>query len=369
VVGNFDHTAILHELGHTLGLDHGHTADHFGALPRAWDSFEFSVMTYRTAVGNPAAGIRSEAWGNPQSYMMLDIRALQYLYGADYTTNAGATRYSWDPATGRTFIDGALALAPGANRILLTIWDGGGYDTYNLSNYSTDLVVSLYPGSASTLSAVQLADLDQTRAGGEARGNVFNALQVGGDPRSLIEAAIGGSGNDFIVGNAGPNNLYGNAGHDRLVGGPDNDRLFGQTGDDLLRGQTGSDRLTGGVGADALIGGADADLFDFNSAAESRPGARDVIVGGDQTGAFEAAGPAWGDRIDVFHIDANVLAPGNQAFVFGTATGIGRLYAVDVGTATVIRGNVDGDPAPEFELVIGDGAVRASAYTLFDFIL
>jgi serralysin len=137
VVGNFDHTAILHELGHTLGLDHGHTADHFGALPRAWDSFEFSVMTYRTAVGNPAAGIRSEAWGNPQSYMMLDIRALQYLYGADYTTNAGATRYSWDPATGRTFIDGALALAPGANRILLTIWDGGGYDTYNLSNYST----------------------------------------------------------------------------------------------------------------------------------------------------------------------------------------------------------------------------------------
>jgi serralysin len=369
VAGNFDYTAILHELGHALGLDHGHTADNFGALPGAWDSFEFSVMTYRSAIGGSAGVITSETWGNPQTFMMLDIAALQYMYGADFTTNAGATQYSWDPATGRSFVDGALALAPGGNRILLTIWDGGGYDTYNLSNYATDLVVNLYPGGASTLSAVQLADLNQTSAGGLARGSVFNALQYRGDPRSLIEAAIGGSGNDLLIGNAAANNLFGNAGDDRLVGGHGDDRLFGQAGGDLLRGQAGTDRLVGGPGADALTGGTDPDLFVFTAISDSVPGARDVILGGDGAAAFEGAGPTWGDRIDVSALDANLLLPGNQAFGFGTATGIGRLYAVDVGLATVVRGNVNADPGPDFEVVIADGGVLASAYTLHDFVL
>src|SRR3546814_1081480 len=71
--------------------------------------------------------------------MMDDIRALQHMYGADFTTNNGNTVYSWYPLNGQTLVDGAVAISPGGNRIFATIWDGGGVDTYDLSAYSTNL--------------------------------------------------------------------------------------------------------------------------------------------------------------------------------------------------------------------------------------
>ena len=78
--------------------------------------------------------------------MTLDIAALQHLYGADFTTRAGDTTYSWSPSTGRTFVDGQLAIAPAGNRVFLTVWDGGGVDTYDLSAYGTDLDSTSGPG-------------------------------------------------------------------------------------------------------------------------------------------------------------------------------------------------------------------------------
>ena len=87
VVGNYDYQTIIHELGHSLGLKHGHETNTYGALPGNYDSLEFSVMTYRTYVGDDP-GYNFEAWGAPQTFMMLDIAALQYMYGADFTTNA-----------------------------------------------------------------------------------------------------------------------------------------------------------------------------------------------------------------------------------------------------------------------------------------
>ena len=75
--------------------------------------------------------------------MANDILALQTLYGANFTTQSGNTIYSWNPTTGQEFINGVGQPAPGggaggsANRIFMTVWDGGGIDTYDLSNYST----------------------------------------------------------------------------------------------------------------------------------------------------------------------------------------------------------------------------------------
>ena len=137
-----------------------------------------------------------------------------------------------------------LAIAPGGNRIFQTIWDGNGYDTYDLSNYSTNLDINLSPGSHSTFSTAQLAYLGGGPNGGYARGNVFNALQYHGDPRSLIEMAIGGSGDDRIVGNAAANTLIGNAGNDDLAGVAGNDALYGGDGNDWLDGGAGADALT-----------------------------------------------------------------------------------------------------------------------------
>src|SRR5262249_53745922 len=148
----------MHELGHAMGFDHPHgdsaIGDHFGNLPTEWDSMEFTVMTYRSYVGAPAGPYSNEQWSYAQSLMMLDIAALQYLYGADYTDQTN-TVYSWSPITGVMSINGVAenpATAPGGNRIFRTILDGGGVDTYDFSNYMTDLHVDLNPGGWTTTS-------------------------------------------------------------------------------------------------------------------------------------------------------------------------------------------------------------------------
>ncbi|MEI9963378.1 MAG: M10 family metallopeptidase C-terminal domain-containing protein [Caulobacteraceae bacterium] len=88
--------------------------------------------------------------------------------------------------------------------------DGGGVDTYDLSNYTTDLQIDLRPGYWSTFSTAQLADLDTAHPGvHHPPGEVANADEYEGNPQSLIENAIGGSGDDSIMGNDADNALKG----------------------------------------------------------------------------------------------------------------------------------------------------------------
>ncbi|WP_211486600.1 M10 family metallopeptidase C-terminal domain-containing protein, partial [Corallococcus exiguus] len=135
-------------------------------------------MTYRPYVGS--TGQFPAAQGEqPQTYMMQDIAALQRMYGANFETNSGDTVYSWNPSTGETLVNGVGQSLPAKNRVFLTIWDGGGKDTYDLSNYSTHLNVDLAPGSWSVFSKAQLAFLGKNHY---ARGNVFNALLYDNDP-------------------------------------------------------------------------------------------------------------------------------------------------------------------------------------------
>ncbi|MCB1366338.1 MAG: M10 family metallopeptidase C-terminal domain-containing protein [Rhodobacteraceae bacterium] len=249
--GNFDWATVLHETGHALGLKHGHavggTVNGTTALPAAEDSLEFSVMTYNSYIGQDRTIYNfntTEAWGAPQTYMMNDISALQYLYGADFTTNSGNTTYSWNPGSGDTLVNGEIGIDAGGNVIFATIWDGGGTDTYDLSAYASDLTIDLTPGGWSIFDATQLADLGATGPGvGQqiARGSIFNARLFNGDARSLIENATGGSGDDEITGNATNNTLTGNGGDDTLRGGDGNDTLLGGAGSDTMFGEDGDD--------------------------------------------------------------------------------------------------------------------------------
>lgn len=98
------------------------------------------------------------------------------------------------------------------------------------------------------------------------------------------------------------------------------------------------------------------------------PGAADQLSAGDNGTAFDGAGSAAGDLIDLSALDANATVTGDQAFLFG-GSGKQHLSLSEVGTDTIVRGNSDNDAAFEFQLVIHDGGVRASAYTAADFIL
>ncbi|MFK4565116.1 serralysin [Bradyrhizobium ottawaense] len=237
-LGNYYFTTALHELGHALGLKHSQEAGGPAnvAVPGAHDDSEYTVMSYRSYVGgSTTSGYTNEAYGYSQTYMANDILALQTMYGADYTTQSGSTVYTWNPTTGQEFINGVGQLAPGggvggsANRIYETVWDGGGVDTYDLSNYTTNLSINLNPGASSVFSSVQLAYLG---SGHYASGNVYNAYLYNGDARSYIDNAIGGSGNDAIVGNAIANTLNGGGGNDTITGGTGNDIIVGGPGTD-----------------------------------------------------------------------------------------------------------------------------------------
>ncbi len=264
VKGSYGYHTIIHELGHVMGFDHPHgdasIGNHFGNLAAQWDSMEFTVMTYRSYVNAPSAGGYSNAGGGyAQSLMVLDIIALQYLYGANYSTNSGATVYRWTPGSGGMTVNGAAenaATAPSGNTVFRTIWDGGGEDTYDLSGYATNVSIDLRPASTVDPAAgwvifdtgvnhAQRADLGD---GNFARFNVANSRLYNNDVRSLIENATGGSGNDTLTGNQAANTLTGNA------------------GDDTLTGNDGPDRFEGGAGKDALFGGNGIDQAQYTFA-------------------------------------------------------------------------------------------------------
>ncbi|KQP54901.1 M10 family metallopeptidase C-terminal domain-containing protein [Methylobacterium sp. Leaf108] len=251
VAGTYAYHTYLHEIGHALGLKHGHDTGSFGAISRPMDAMEYSVMTYRSYVGAPLTGYRNESIGYAQSLMMLDIAALQALYGADYTTQAGDTVYSFSATTGVMSIDGVAQDAVAGNRVFRTIWDGGGNDTYDFSNYTTHQTIDLGAGAGSTMSTAQIAYL----GGPSARANLYNALLFAGNVASLIENAVGGAGNDLITGNQAANTLSGGAGNDTLDGGIGDDTLIGGAGDDTYRLGDAGDVVTelAGGGTDTVL--------------------------------------------------------------------------------------------------------------------
>jgi Ca2+-binding RTX toxin-like protein len=304
--GTWGFATMMHEIGHTMGLKHGMSdltnsdlSFFFGTSPRFGtrsltpdrDGQAWSLMTYTPAPG--AAGFAGEKVNQPQTYMQYDLAALQYMYGANFATNAGDSVYTFSQTTGEMFINGVGQGAPAGNKILLTIWDGGGNDTIDGSNYAGGVTIDLRPGEFSTFDQAQLANhVAYQNLTAMAPGNVAMSLLYNNDARSLIENATGGVGNDILVGNTANNLLDGAAGNDTVIftnptgvtvslndtntdvivnhdgetdtlrsienigGTSGNDTITGNSLDNVLTGgSSGADNLSGNDGNDRLVGG------------------------------------------------------------------------------------------------------------------
>ena len=238
-LGNATFTALIHEIGHALGLKHPGNYDAASGgtpgpyLPAAEDNQKYSVMSYYSGPNGSAAPV------TPQLY---DVATLQYLYGANTTTHAGDDTYTFATAVQ-----------------VKTIWDAGGNDTFDAANQLHAVTIDLHPGSFSSIAGID---------------NV--AIAFG----AAIEGAVGSNYNDTLTASDAGGTLHGGLGDDTLIGG---------TGNDVLVGGAGSDTLSGGGGADHFVldavplpDGANADLI------------RDYDHGGQA--AYDAA---EGDTLDL----------------------------------------------------------------------
>lgn len=175
-----------------------------------------------------------------------------------------------------------------------------------------------------------------------------------------------GAGHDILrgieglTGSAFGDRLAGNAGANVLRGGQGNDRLDGNAGDDVLIGGSGADMLAGGAGIDRLEGGKGADRFvfatgDLGSSADATDQIVDFVPGED--------------RIELWAIDADSLAPDDQPFIaIGSAAfghHAGELRWVIAGRDTVIQADLDGDGHGDLALVVGGTPALSEA----DFVL
>jgi serralysin len=291
---------VLHELGHAIGMDHPFSLSRF---PEQFDTLKYTVMSYSDAPGHPDQGDSSFY---PTTPMLYDIRALQYLYGANMSYNAGDTVYTFDEGT----------------NYYQTIWDAGGTDTIVYNSVSDGARIDLRAGFFS-----QLGNTIHLSAGFDQDDDVAIAFNV------TIENATGGGGNDVLIGNAASNVLDGGGGADLMSGGLGNDiyyvdvsgdrvtedasagldtvfsvvdftlsanvenlvlqgtavsgtgngfanALTGNASDNVLNGGAGNDILDGGAGNDTLSGGVGNDSYVYDSAdtiVEAPGGGSDTI--------------------------------------------------------------------------------------------
>ena len=213
-LGDYALMTALHEIGHSLGL--GHTGNYNGSASYAtdaqWvnDTHQMTVMSYfyDTSVGSDHWD-SGGAWQYSATPMLIDILAIQNIYGADYGTRNTDTTYGFNSNAGHDQYDFSVSEVP------IAIWDGGGTDTIDLSGYSTANTLYLTEGDFSSV------------------GYMTNNLVIAYN--AVIENAVGGSGADTI---------YGNDANNVISGGLGNDTIYGTIGNDTLDGEGGTDTVS-----------------------------------------------------------------------------------------------------------------------------
>ena len=299
--GTYEFKTVLHELGHAMGLAHPH-AGGAQTLQAGLDYRNYTIMSYEEPTWAYFGSGSSRYFTISESLMVYDIQALQHMYGANTNYNLGNTKYEFDPNKPTS----------------LAIWDAGGEDLLDFSNFQFGCDIDLNDGAYSTI-----------RYKGwnpdENFGIAFN---------TFIENVSGSQANDIIIGNELDNEISGNNGNDKLYGGAGNDVFNWATGT-----RWGVDTMYGETGNDTYV----------------LSNSSDIVV------------ELVGEGLDLVYTPTSYTAPSNVENVFGFGNR-GSLTIKGNNLDNVLRGsNLDdilegGDGADDFLLYLGMGKDKVLDY-------
>jgi len=246
--GGYAWQTIVHELGHTLGL--GHPGNYNGDYD--WDtevefkndSWSMTIMSYLDQDENENISL---PYSYVSTYSAADLLALDDLY-ADQgfgTSNAFTddTTYGFNTTINSSVSGIWNQLTSWIGSTGFTIADGDGIDTLDFSGFSVDQTIDLR-ASESNSTSPYYSSINGLQ------GNL--SIAVG----TVIERAIGGSGDDELIGNSESNDLQGSA----------MTPYAGNGGDDVFFGGEGDDEYYGGDGKNTFnFDNGNNIVWDFNT--------------------------------------------------------------------------------------------------------